>query len=140
MNKSDWLLLAIGERMEPIQIQKTMFKFVNEAEVPTSEAYQFRPYNWGPCSFEIYDDLQSLRLDGKVETIPTGRGWSTYRLTELGRREAEVARANADENLAQKLAGIRQWVTSKSFGELLREVYRDYPTYATESIFAERSK
>ena len=135
MDKSDWLLLAIGERMEPIQIQKTMFKFGKETQVPEIEAYQFAPYNWGPCSFEIYDDLRSLRDEKKIECAPTGLGWNLYRLTELGHQEADKIRATADKNLLNQLDETRKWVVSRNFGKLLRDVYQQYPDYATESIF-----
>ena len=37
MDKRDWLLLIIGERMEPIQIQKALFKFAMESEAPENE-------------------------------------------------------------------------------------------------------
>ena len=135
MNKSDWLLLAIGERMEPIQIQKAMFKFGQETQVPKTEAYQFEPYNWGPCSFEIYEDLRWLLGEGKIESAPTGWGWNLYRLTALGHQEADEIRAMADKSLVTKLDERRKWVVSRNFGTLLRDVYEQYPDYATESIF-----
>ena len=79
MEQRDWLLMAIGDHIQPIQIQKTMFKFAMESNAPKDEIYDFEPYNWGPCSFEIYDDLSKLRAEGFVEAVRTGRGWSTYR-------------------------------------------------------------
>ena len=84
METHDWLLLAIGDRVEPIQIQKTLFKFAKESGAPEQEMYTFIPYNWGPCSLEIYDDLGQLRDEGSVEFVPSGRGWSLYQLTEAG--------------------------------------------------------
>jgi hypothetical protein len=140
MDKSDWLLLAIGEKMEPIQVQKAMFKFGKESHVPEAEAYQFEPYNWGPCSFEIYDDLRSLRGQKKIDCVPTGSGWNLYRLTELGHQEADKIRAIADKDLLNQLDEKRTWVVSRTFSKLLQDVYQQYPDYATESIFVDRGK
>ena len=50
MRQRDWLLLAIGDYIEPIQLQKTLFKFAREATVPTNQRYKFVPYNWGPMA------------------------------------------------------------------------------------------
>ena len=140
MDKRDWLLLAIGERMEPIQIQKAMFKFGKETQVPEMEAYQFEPYNWGPCSFGIYDDLRLLRSEKKIECTPTGSGWNIYHLTELGHQEADKVRATAEKDLLNQFDEMRKWVVSRNFGVLLRDVYQQYPDYATESIFVDRAK
>lgn len=135
MEKSEWLLMAIGDRIEPIQIQKTMFKFAKEADASSDTIYEFEPYNWGPCSFEIYDDLAILRERGLVETVPTHRGWSTYRLSGKGQREATELRSKANKKLLQKLDEVRQWVVSRTFEQLLRDVYAGYPMYAVQSMF-----
>ena len=135
MKKSDWLLLAIGEYIQPIQLQKTLFKFAKESAVPAAESYEFEPYNWGPCSFEIYDDLGSLREQGLIEAIPSGSGWNIYRLTELGKVKSIEFRKQASASLVRALDDVRSWVTSRDFETLLRDVYKDYPKYATESLF-----
>lgn len=135
MKKRDWLLLAIGDQMQPIQIQKTLFKFAKESSVGKSETYRFVPYDWGPCSFEIYDDLGELREAGLIEAVPSGRGWNAYHLTDAGAEEAEKISSKAKASILKKLQSIRDWVTSRSFQQLLRDVYDDYPKYATESLF-----
>lgn len=134
MEKRDWLLLAIGERIEPIQVQKTLFKFVRESKVPADESYDFVPYNWGPCGFEIYNDLGMLRAEGLVEAVPSGRGWSVYRLTDLGKDKVRQLLEQANPTLVKALSKVREWVTSRDFETLLRDVYKDYPQYATASL------
>ena len=135
MKKQDWLLLAIGESIQPIQLQKTLFKFAKESGVPGTESYRFVPYNWGPCSFDIYDDLHTLREEGYVEAVPTGRGWNSYRQTERGKAMATTLREQANATYAEKLRELRDWVTSRSFETLLKDVYKDYKEYSTESLF-----
>lgn len=134
MEKREWLLLAVGERIEPIQLQKTLFKFAKESGVSSAEAYEFVPYNWGPCSFEIYEDLANLRAEGLVEAVPSGRGWNVYRVTELGRVKSYALREQAVASLVNALDEVRSWVASRNFETLLKDVYKQYPTYATESL------
>lgn len=135
MRKRDWLLIALGERLEPIQVQKTLFKFAEESGPPKSERYDFVPYNWGPCSFEIYDGLADLREEGLVEFQPSGRGWNMYHVTEKGTQAAQELRDSADADLVRTMDDIREYVLSRSFGRLLRDVYADYPKSAERSLF-----
>ena len=136
MKKRDWLLLAIGDQMQPIQIQKTLFKFARESGIPKKGAYRFVPYDWGPCSFEIYDDLGELRELGLIETIPSGRGWNSYQMTPKGKIAAEELKGKAKSDPVAKLEDIRDWVKSRSFSNLLKDLYAEYPEFATESLFS----
>jgi len=135
MNRRDWLLIALGDRLEPIQVQKTLFKFAEEAGAPEGERYEFVPYNWGPCSFAIYNDLAELREEGLVEFQPSGRGWNMYHVTAKGAELAQELRQRADPDTLGRLDDIRDYVTSRSFDTLLRDVYADYPKSAERSLF-----
>ncbi len=135
MEKQDWLVLAIGESIQPIQLQKTLFKFAKESGVPVTELYEFVPYNWGPCSFQIYEDLSVLRTNGLVEVKSSGRGWNLYSLTKQGRAKEGTLRKQASSALVKVLDEVRNWVTSRSFEKLLKDVYKDYPQYTTQSLF-----
>ena len=138
MEPKDWLTLAIGERsVEPVQVQKIMFLFAKKADAPEDETYDFVPYNWGPCSFQIYDDLENLIDQEVVEPRPTARGWSRYGLTEHGLAVLEDLRNEANLAVLDRLDEVRSWVTSRSFRELLTEIYKDYPDYAVESRFTD---
>lgn len=135
MRKRDWLLIALGDRLEPIQVQKMLFKFAEEAGAPEAERYDFVPYNWGACSFDIYDDLGELREEQLVEFEPSGRGWNVYRVTDKGVQVAQELREEADSDLVDRMNDIRGYVTSRGFGRLLRDVYADYPESAEKSLF-----
>ena len=135
MEKREWLLLSIREGIQPIQLQKLLFKFAKEADAPQQELYDFEPYNWGPCSFEIYDDLGTLRLEDLVESVPSGRGWNAYRLTDKGKGVEQELRQKADDKLQGRLDEKYRYVTSRTFDELLKDVYKDYPDFATKSLF-----
>ena len=135
MRRRDWLLLAVGSGMQPIQVQKALFKFAEEAGAPPSQQYRFEPYNWGPCSRQIYSDLEHFRQEALIEFVPTGRGWSTYRVPRRGEKEVAQLRERASPALLDRLDTIRNWVTTRSFNRLLRDVYREYPDYARNSLF-----
>ena len=138
MDKRDWLLLTIGECIQPIQLQKTLFKFAKESEVAQSEVYEFAPYNWGPCSFDLYNDLRNLRLEGLAEAIPSGHGWNAYRLTAPGRAKEKELLEQAKSPLIEQHKKIRAWVTKRDFEQLLNDVYKDYPEFATESLLIKK--
>ena len=135
MQRKDWLLLTVHPYIEPIQVQKTLFKLAHEAGLPESERYEFRPYNWGPCSFEIYDDLDSLQADGLIEAVPTGQGWSAYRIIAKGDQRTKELRDVASADHLASLDSTREWVTSRTFRRLLTDVYREYPAFAEQSLF-----
>ncbi|MFC1937858.1 hypothetical protein ACFLWY_04820 [Chloroflexota bacterium] len=135
MEKREWLLLAIHDTMEPIQIQKTLFKFSMESGAPERELYSFVPYNWGPLSLEIYNDLAALREQGSIEFTPSGRGWNVYHLTTSGKEQENNLREKANTDLLAKLDKMRSYVVSRNFETLLEDIYSDYPDYAAMSLF-----
>ena len=135
LTRKNWLLIGLCDRLEPIQVQKTLFKFAKEASAPTRQRYSFTPYNWGPCSFAIYDDLSALREEKLVEFELTGLGWNRYKLTKRGRGVVKDLRKEANPNLLERMDDIREWVTSRSFDKLLEDVYEDYPDSAKRSLF-----
>jgi len=135
LEKRDWLQLVIRESMAPIQIQKAMFKFAMESGANETEVYPFIPYNWGPCSMEIYDDLGQLREEGLIEFVPSGRGWNIYHLTKEGEKTSEALRESSGRCLVEKLNSIREYVVSRDFETLLSDIYADYPEFAGESLF-----
>ena len=138
MERDEWLLVAIGEgTIEPVQVQKVMFVFAQESEVPEDEAYEFVPYNWGPCSFEIYTDIDELIERGMVQRFATGRGWSCYGLTGEGKAKAEQLRMSAKQAYLKGLDEWREWVITQPFKTLLKEVYQRYPDYAVASVFTD---
>jgi hypothetical protein len=129
--------------LDPVRLQKGMFLFSEETDVPEDQKYDFRPYNYGPMSRGIYDDLDWLVADGLVEPTPVeGQSWSRYRPTDAGieRSHALLAQATADHpTAAQHLYETKQAVASVTFHELLEDVYQRYPDYATQSVFQRRA-
>jgi len=141
MRRTDWLIVFLAplssatEALDPIRIQKGMFYFSRKASVPSSELYKFDPYYYGPCSFRIYSDIDTLVSEGLVERVPVqGQSWSRYKLTAEGKMRAEELIESAPEKALRVCRSARARVIRHSFRNLLQEVYRDYPEYATKSI------
>lgn len=135
MTPKDWLMLTITSQREPIRIQKALFKLSRETDLPDDEIYDFRPYNWGPFSPAIYQDIDSLIMEGSVERTPQpGASWSTYCLTPTGSRRASALRRQADPGMVETLDHICSWIEERSFGELLRDLYAEYPDMAVNSL------
>ena len=136
MEAKDWLVLTLDSQHEPIRIQKTLFKLAREANLSGGEVYEFRPYNWGPFSARIYQDVDALVLAGVAERVPQpDASWASYRLTPSGSRKAAALRGKADPGALAALERISRWVADRPFGQLLRDLYADYPEMAEQSLF-----
>jgi hypothetical protein len=143
LDRSDWLLLlldrgALGaqgpEELDPVRIQKGMFLLSKRG--PARDLYHFEAYDWGPFSSAIYADLASLTRQGYLaEEKVRGRTWSTYRVTSRGHERAAAKAAQAGDAGTRWLGQAREFVTTRSFAQLLREVYDLYPDYAVNSRF-----
>lgn len=142
MEPREWLLLLLSteplsadgpEELDPIRIQKAMFLLSQRG--PARGLYAFRPYNWGPFSRAVYDDLDSLQEQGLLEarSVP-GRSWRMFRTTAAGdERAAQIARRLEPQHI-EWLARTREFVTQRSFVRLLHDIYREYPQYSGRSL------
>jgi hypothetical protein len=142
MKKQDWLIVYLSlpsatktNWIDPIRIMKGLFLFKMEFKDKLKDFYDYIPYLYGPCSFEVYGDLIELQIKGIIDNYsqPLCR-WSYYRLTERGQICAKSLINNAPAELLEKLKVIKIKVTSLSFLELLKEIYKNYPEYAQNSV------
>jgi uncharacterized protein len=145
MSRRDWLLILCAYQgapkgLDPVRLQKGMFLFARSGVRPLHEQYDFRPYDYGPMSSQIYADLDSLVAEGLLEPhdVP-GKHWSRYAVTDRGRAAAaarlESLSSEADKTSAQRLYEIKQSVADASFNELLERVYEEHPDMAVNSVF-----
>lgn len=148
MNRRDWLALFVAlegapDGLDPVRIQKGMFLFGQEADVPAGQKYSFRPYNYGPMSKSVYDDLDRLVADGLVKTVPVeGQSWFRYKPTGQGvtrGRELLATMLAEHPDATNRLYATKKAVASMTFRALLEDVYDRYPDFATNSIFRRRA-
>ena len=144
LTRQDWLLLALskspGGAMSPVQIQKALFLFGQEVGgLIGAEFYSFEPYDYGPFDAAICVDLRRLANEGRVRgKWSPGRSWKNYMLTGSGRNAVLAIENGADPRLTDFLRRTVEWVTERSFSDLLRSVYTAYPEFAVNSVFRGR--
>jgi len=133
----DDLLLAISlgangpYDLDPIRVMKGAFLISQRGRPAWRELFNFQPYDYGPFDQSVYRARDQLVAAGYWEPHPRGR-YDAYALTDEGRRRAgelELDAAGVDW-----LKRIGSYVTSRSFAQLLREIYQAYPNYAARSI------
>jgi hypothetical protein len=140
-SSKDWLLLFLSSdslradgpgELEPVRVQKGMFLLSQRGPAP--RVYDFVPYNWGPFSKQIYADLEDLEEAGLVRIKrPPERPRRVYALTPLGELAAQRIAAQVSQEDVRWLAHARTYVTSRTFTQLLREIYAEFPAFATNS-------
>jgi hypothetical protein len=136
------LLLLVGssdKRIDPIRVMKGAF-LISE-EVPESwwsigKRYEFVPYQFGPCSFEIYSDLDELEKFRLIqsEQVP-GKSWKYYTITDRGKKLLQVTSEGLNPGLLLYVRQIRDFVDSLGLRDLLAAIYKRYPKYAAKSVF-----
>jgi uncharacterized protein len=144
ISRCDWLLLLLDretlgasgpEALDPIRVQKGLFLLSQRG--PAAALYEFRPYNWGPFSSDVYSDLDDLTARGYLAgTRVPGRSWSTYTVTTLGHQRAGQVAARVGAPSVGWLRSAREFLTTRSFPQLLRDIYAAYPEFARNSHFA----
>jgi hypothetical protein len=147
MDSASWLLLFLcapildgkhPRSLEPLRIMKGMFLATRRAEGNLSQAYQFRAYDYGPFTPEIYRDLDDLVTAGFVaEAAVPGRSWRTYRPTVEGLAWASRSFEQVDGDTRAVLSDAYSFVTSRGFLQLLRDIYAEFPEYAVKSVVKE---
>ena len=142
-DRSDWLVLLLDraaleasgpDELDPVRIQKGMFLLSERG--PARGLYNFRAYDWGPFSSAIYADLDALTQRGYLdESRMRGRTWSTYRVTARGHELAVEKAGRVGSTTVGWLRKAREFLTTRSFAQLLRDIYAEYPNYAVNSRF-----
>ena len=119
------LLDALGGQVSPTDFQKLLFLYTRKQEAPS---YEFVPYKFGCFSFSSYADKRRLIVQGLLENDAdqwklTTEGRATIRKRSVNPMAA--ARFNKDH---AELRG----------NDLVAEVYRKYPYYATRSEIVDK--
>lgn len=184
-NRKDILLLLLytpgrtEEPNEPIvgrtRLVKMLFLFKKEAlphfrkgtEINDENFYEFFPWDFGPFSNQVYDDLEFFELRGfiqrsgtKEETLPESAAeWQMWlsasnpdsALMQISEYEEEEFQLTAkgesftkslylalDPNQKNLLKSFRMRTASVPLRALLRYVYENYPDQTTRSQIREQ--
>jgi hypothetical protein len=115
--------------LDPIRLMKGCFLVSRRGRPEWRAAFAFQPYDYGPFDRGVYDARDSLVRDGLLAEDQRGR-YPAYALTETGGAKAGLLRDDLGEQDATWFAKIGHYVTSKSFSQLLDEIYRAFPDFA----------
>ena len=119
------LLDALGGQISPTDFQKLLFLYTRKQETPS---YEFVPYRFGCFSFSSYADKRRLIEQGVLEKDP-----DQWKLTDEGRA---VIRKRAVQPLVA--ARFNREHAALRGNDLVAEVYRKYPYYATRSEIVDK--
>ena len=137
--RADLLLKIIAaadrEPLTPAQLQKVAFRVGMEcSQYMPDDYYNFRKYDYGPFSPEIYRDAEQLERDGKIRiSINSRGGWREYAATIRG---TKTELADIPDDLSSFIVDKVNWARSLSFQQLVRAVYQMYPEYRENSVFS----
>jgi hypothetical protein len=123
--------------LDRIRTQKAMFLLDRRGNPEWQQLYNFKPYNWGPYSSQLISDIDQLVGQGLVEVEEvSGSRYGRYRTTAAGEAQAAAIWPELRPQEQDFIRSVRGYVTRRSFTQLLREVYAEYPEFATVSYFS----
>jgi uncharacterized protein YwgA len=119
-----------------LRMQKAVFLLVQRGSDAWHELYDYMPYDWGPYSGKVTQDVESLR-SRQLLTVQQVQGarYGRFATTPAGEALASSFWQQLKDPEREFIRRVRAYVTSRSFNGLLREVYAAYPEFATESRF-----
>lgn len=134
--KRDWLLLLLRHRpLDRIRLMKSLFLIWHRSGRKLEGFYEFVPYRYGPCSFELYGELEHLEQQHLVSQPPHSVArWASYYLTPAGEREASTVEKKADDRTVRFVESIAREACSLDFHALLRKVYFEAPDFASRTV------
>jgi len=140
------------------RLEKLLFLAHKESPLPgrVDEAFEFKPYNYGPYSKQIYEAVELLEqaeqlceekvLDGRSVDIMEERGADAgadeglerrFYLTEDGKAVADLL-TRTHPDYGRLFITIKQKYAEMPLRQLIQYVYRRYPEYAEKSLIRDR--
>jgi len=127
------------------RLQKMVFLLEQELkEQPErpidGDGYNFIPYDYGPFSRSLYDDIDWMSEEGLVndskEEMEDGQVKYNYEITEQGKEFVENQLPTQEGQLISELArNIEGEYNDVLLSNLIEEVYSEYPEYAENSVW-----
>ena len=106
----------------------------------TNESYEFRPFNYGPYTKEVLDDLVSLQMVGLAQIDGEPDTEQTFQITKQG--QAAVQRLLADKRippiLVEEIRKVKTVYGKLSLDKLIGLVYSQWPEFTEKSEIKSR--
>ena len=137
LTREDLLLLLVdgaggGYPADPVRLMKGAFLVVKRGRSDWNRLFDFQAYDYGPFDRTVYDTRDALVRRGLLE-VRSGR-YEHYALTEDGQAQADSLRSVLGED-AEWIRRIGHYVSTRSFSQLLDEIYSAYPEYRERSVY-----
>ncbi|MBA2858284.1 uncharacterized protein YwgA [Methanococcus maripaludis] len=102
---------------------------------------EFKPYNYGPYSFDVADILEQLEWNEIIKRRGIkNRKTESFRLTEKGMLEIEEKFEKLNPELKEKIRSLRRGCDELGTDGILNYVYLNYPDYKEKSKIKNRYK
>ena len=136
MEKAKWIFAALRIRpLDRIRLMKALFLTWKRSGGNIPGFFQFEPYLYGPCSFELYRVLRELEEKGLIVQPPHPiQQWAKYYLTERGKEKADSMSRHIDTKILERLKQAVDEVADLDFYKLLAKVYKEAPEFAINSV------
>lgn len=129
------LSVANGVPHTPVQVQKLFFLLdENIAADLGRKQFDFKPCDYGPFDKAVYEELESLAIEGLVDIRPKST-WETYTLSTKGQEAGENFLRELPPRTQDYINRASAFVRSLSFTELVSSIYKAYPHMRVNSIF-----
>ncbi len=137
LQKRDWILLSLRRTpLDRIHTMKTLFLIWHRSGRKIANFFEFKPYLYGPCSFEVYSELEKLNAEGFIVQPPhLMPQWVNYHLTMRGKKESEEVAKRVPPDIHKLIEEVATEVSQLGFYGLLRKVYSEAPDFAVNSMF-----
>lgn len=114
-----------GGYASKLRLMKLAFLLKNEgANIPRTASYEFLPYHYGPFSFTMYHELDSLQRDGML--VPNEQDFRLCSSGEATAKKLEKEIAFEVDKLSRRFAQVQT-------NTLVSQVYSRYPWYTLNS-------
>lgn len=138
LEKLDWVLLFLKHRpLDRLRLMKALFLLWHRSGRNIPGFFEFVPYLYGPCSFELYSVLRAAQAQHLIARAPHEvPRWAAYHITARGERRVERILREAEPGAFSQVAEIAKEVHRAHFYDLLRQVYEEAPDFARQSLVA----
>ena len=127
------ILQQVGGQASTLQMMKWAFLLSQATPSHGGKTfYQFIPYRYGPYSFTLNRETDTLIRSGFVEKIDK----RTWELTDLGREQP----VNLSKQVSQDIATVTQQYGNLSGSALMEMVYDHFPWFTVNSDFLEKRR
>ena len=125
---------GVKARYDPVRVQKLFFLIDREiSEFIGGPYFHFKPSHYGPFDIAVYEDLDELAEQGKINIDTTGR-YNRYSLTDSGHARGAAVLSALPEPAARYMEDVAKWVRYVPLKHLLSAIYRQYPDMAVNNV------